>query len=843
MLKSRQCCHTILSEAPALAAPAVTSRYRDLYTGRCLYRMQAFARFLSQIRPRNARSYATVFKTVVLPSSQPEIRLSRSINRTLRAVARVIKRRSGDPLWGVLDNRSRATVNLVKTLQDSGISMADYHQWEPVTHEDNFYTAMSHLNVKLLGEFEVEDGIDLASSPRMLSESDAQPPTWIVIHILFHLPEVRPPLLILAAYVLAAHQTLPVLQHLVAIFVALPIYDQTWHFNLFLRGIAVFANSRESGRFMGGLAVTLLRAVRSRELTLTSGTCCRLLENRFVTMELNNALRSTMEAQKFVPSARSLEAYARIFARRGAIHDAEAYLQQVRLMQRRRRPSISAAEMYNDPKPSSCRDDSDPGIFDDVHQPSSAFHYLQSLVEDKQRRAGKVFEWYPQAHRGSLRYDASKAPRSAAEWAARLYVRANNRTLSASNLVDYFQWYQTLPLPFRPATTMTYTILLSGLIARRRYDLAKDVWAKYRATELRLDGRALTVGLEVLTLAGAPDEALDLLEGRCQGSLVHRGALARGRGAMTMGVVVHTPIINSFMRVLLKKRRPDIVYRLWGHMRLLYGTKPDADTLCIFLNAARNASHSFESFSGALHELGFRNPFRRNPPSNEGPVSLEVARERARADLSLLARTNVKQTEMWDGIPAWRHAYFTFKHILFSNWPDLAHVKAPARALRTSKEEITRAPLRELKRSLKPSRSASSLDSIPPVHTTSEDILLNKSLHSLETYSSIVPNSNVISAYVHFLGSQSLASEIPLLLAWMRALDVQPRREALALALVYFREVSESAPMLEKWHAGQTSNEYVRLYRWLSAWVGEKGMPSEREIGKALIRIDRMRRS
>jgi hypothetical protein len=66
---------------------------------------------------------------------------------------------------------------------------------------------------------------------------------------------------------------------------------------------------------------------------------------------------------------------------------------------------------------------------------------------------------------------------------------------------------------------------------------------------------------------------------------------------------------------------------------------------------------------------------------------------------------------------------------------------------------------------------------------------------------------------VLLLGIARGASQIPQLLAWMRALGIMPRMRLLAYALVFWAEVSIGAPLLERLRV--SGGEYVRLVRWM----------------------------
>ncbi|KAH9984305.1 hypothetical protein BJV77DRAFT_1072236 [Russula vinacea] len=78
---------------------------------------------------------------------------------------------------------------------------------------------------------------------------------------------------------------------------------------------------------------------------------------------------------------------------------------------------------------------------------------------------------------------------------------------SPKSLVAFFDWSHAQRFPFRTHTTLSYTIVLRGLLRKRAYALALELWERYRrhgTRKLHLDLIALGVGVEVLTVQGTP---------------------------------------------------------------------------------------------------------------------------------------------------------------------------------------------------------------------------------------------------------------------------------------------------------------------------------------------------
>jgi hypothetical protein len=166
-------------------------------------------------------------------------------------------------------------------------------------------------------------------------------------------------------------------------------------------------------------------------------------------------------------------------------------------------------------------------------------------------------------------------------------------------------------------------------------------------------------------------------------------------------------LVNRFMRIL-SMTNPSAALQLWENMGILYATTPDALSFTIMLDAARQATLNGDSFAGAMQELGFDLRFRlpfANPdwtvvsgwgePSTVDAESLDRARRRSYEKLK--RSLGVGEGDMWGGERAWRRAHRIFTRTLLAGWPELAHVRAPARAIRSSGESPATAPLRDLK--------------------------------------------------------------------------------------------------------------------------------------------------
>ena len=708
---------------------------------------------------------------------------------------------------------------------------------------------------------------------KVRSPADAEKASHLIITNLPHIdPDLRPPVLILVVHLLSTYRVLPALDRVIELFIGLPLFHEHWHFNRLLRALARYADSPTDGRYIARLAILLLKTMTERELSLTKKTYRCLLRNRYITIELVEELRQRMIRDRIVPDRAHLESLLRIFAHHGTVHDAAAYARAIHdLDSSREKPPHVTPPKRSAPA--------------EQIVPSNAVEYLSHLVhEDSQRSQFDAdAEWSRSVKTGLSHRFLSKQNTSAASWAARLLSLSRTWSFSPENLVAFFEWSHAQRFPFRTHTTISYTIVLRGLLQKRAYTLALEVWERYRkhgTRKLRLDPIALAVGVEVLTRAGYPDRALALIESvvdtdmpRARRRISRRVALAP-RAARPM---VPASLVTRFMHAL-SVTNPSATLRLWEHMELLYGITPDALAFTIMLDAARHATLNGETLAGAMQELGFgfqfRLPFTQKktevPPADDAELSsLERARRRSYAKFK--KSLAVSDGDMWGGERAWRRAHRIFTNALLAGWPALADVRAPARAVRASGESPATTPLRDLKHFFvpppPPPRNDANDDGPQKTRATTlapspcdDDHLPQTSsssssssppllpIHPHGAYPSFAPDDATFRAAILLLGTaRAAASEIPRTLAWMRALRIEPRTRTLAYALVFWAEVSVGAPLLERLRHKRGGGdggegEYVRLVRWIEDWVGVGNVPDEAAVGEAMRRVDAMRR-
>jgi hypothetical protein len=628
--------------------------------------------------------------------------------------------------------------------------------------------------------------------------------------------------------------------------------------------LTLYTDFATDNRYIARLAVLLLKTMTERELTLTRKTYRALLQNRYITMELTEELRERMIRDRIVPDRDLLESLLRIFAHHGSAQDAAAYAHAILDQRENEPPDITSSKQPLPPE-------------SETKQivPSTTVDYLIHLVHENSQRPqfDATAEWSRFTKTGqSHRFLNKQKDISAAAWAARLVSLSRTWSFSPESLVAFFDWSHAQCFPFRTHRTLSYTIVLRGLLRKRAYALALEVWERYRkhgTRKLHLDLIAVGAGVEVLTRAGHPDRALALMDSLAYGQpKAHRNS-----EPLFHSPTAPMPLVNRFMRAL-GMVNPSAALQLWEHMGVLYAATPDALSFTIMLDAARHATLNGDSFGGAMQELGFdlrlRSPFAKSDKTMaswwSGSEMVSTAadaesldRARRRSYEKFKNSLTVNEGDMWCGERAWRRAHRIFTRALLAGWPALADVRAPAHAVRSSGERSATAPLHDLKSFLAPPRGLkrflappahkAALDDFfpfddPPSDPASTPLL---PIHPHGAYPSFAPDDATFRAAVLLLGTSRCASQIPQTLAWMRALEVTPRVRTLAYALVFWAEVSIGAPLLERLRSfrdrrwGDDGGEYVRLVRWMEDWVGAENVPDEAAVGEAMRKVDAMR--
>jgi hypothetical protein len=246
-----------------------------------------------------------------------------------------------DPVWGLINAATRAQgFERSSALANYNLSNNDFNKWRPLLYETDIASAVAALRTH-----------GFTTTPPAEPEPETPPPSplhlpsWVVLyltafkvhtsqqalgpqldltyaHLEFAPRELQGPLLIFTILNLARFNLLIPLRRVVNTFLTIPLSNPRLEFNLILQALTC---NRVRSTESANTVVAILKTMRSRQLTLDSLTYEALLNDRFVTLQLTKHLREQMIQEGVVPSASHLEAYLRVFAKNGVIHDAQQY--------------------------------------------------------------------------------------------------------------------------------------------------------------------------------------------------------------------------------------------------------------------------------------------------------------------------------------------------------------------------------------------------------------------------------------------------------------------------------------------------------------------------------------
>ena len=738
---------------------------------------------------------------------------------------------SQDPIWRLVDTlqTSGGRREVTEALQKTNISIREFGHWMPVISQHDIASAVLKLQ-----EFEASPSQDTDVASTLI-------PSWVVLYLVGfkvrtpahakgplldivynHIHKaptsIQGPLLILALSHLARFNLLIPIRRIVDTFLKIPLLDSHHQFNLFLQTLSSIPYRSVDN---ANNVVAILRAMEARQLKLRSTTYESLLNDRFVTLQLTKYLQVRMKREGFVPTTSHLEAYLRVFADNGAIHDAQKYHEAIHSTPTP--PEDGDEPLHVSKVPHYRANTILLGAHDDR---TSAFNFLRTLMEQKTTPSTKE---PPKPHllpqRREVRF-LHKPKSDIYDLTAALHVAAKDFTTSTRRLIQLF-----IKLTSRP-TIATHTVLIRGLLFRKEFVKAEIFWSKLLKTGLVIDQEALTTGVQTLTRNGKPHAAFLLLE---------KYALKPTDDNSSEVSILHPPVaittisMNEFLVSLKRISRPDAVFKFWDYMAVLYGTEPNTETLSILLQSARLAIRMDDTVSGALAHMGLINPFRRRKVYRPNQ-SREEAVDAILTVIGHPSRGGLRRytSGIWkDQLPL-EAARKVFLQALFGNDTDrrLLSVESPANPMRASYDSDA--------------SSESGIGLIPSIRpkkyvfTPPPDLL---TVDGKSHYPQIaVTNANCFN-YISLLGvcGSGRVAEIPLVLAWMKELGIQPSESTIAVALVFWAEVGVQAPLIEKWAGGPENNEYSKLVNWIRDWVGEIRLPRAKTLYKWQCIVKKMR--
>ncbi|KAL4253797.1 hypothetical protein ABKN59_002977 [Abortiporus biennis] len=776
---------------------------------------------------------------------------------------------------------------LTRVVSSEGTNLIDVDKWARAATAPDIPTSIQWLNVSGI-KF---DALDFSQESEDSKADVDHMPTWLVLHLLrhkvktaqdasiamdltfHHLPyaplPTQPALLVMLAYRLTNHHMYSKLFAVISTFFKLPDTEANRYFNLLLLALSTARHSKQAA----DLAARVIEVMGERKVRVEPAVFDALLRQSFLSLRLALRARTQMQLQGFVPTRKHLTALIRVMCQHHHRKDAGRLLNAIRQQQLiSREKTVTHGTHISGSSPPSrvptftqdtrfymssfksfpklygfldrmSRAEAKmqaarvklgvvPCVASPVKQDSEEEDTLDSVsdIEDDDVPANPpdsgqipVTQSTPLTLEAVIPSAESHVQFSVKDWTAILHVASRDRTISARNLFKIFQQGKA-KLEFN-FPMYTYAVTIRGLLLKNSPKRATLLWKESQDEGLPLDTLSLAIGINVLTLNDGEDAAFELIENIYADQVYRFGRSGRSHRSSSERIpFVNSYTLQMYMKALLRAGRPDIVFELWEHMELLYGIVPDTFTLNVLLRTARWAKKLEEkSIRAYLVRSGYGGGVKRPelPSLYDSHASSphihprNIAAERIRI---LSQKRKRVVLGLWGDESAAMRCIRLLRDIFLTNWPDLKAVRPPVRALRRI------------------------MGSGPDGELSTNEIWSPKTSTHLYRYSRIVPTDATFRLYIHLLAAEDLKAEIPLALAWMRELGIQPTVATLATAMVYWGEVSMDAPLIEAAKGGSTKSPYTTLRNWIWEWVGDRVAPSDVNVGSAMRNIDVFRR-
>ena len=705
---------------------------------------------------------------------------------------------TGDPTWPfvIAMKTPRSTQLTNSMIRDAGIKLAPYIRWRKFLDSAGVVEIASRIN-------ETSDPTtfpSIAKMPtwalgylltfRVTNPLEAQAAVELVIaHTLSCYSHTKSPvLLILSVHALADHQVLDPLHKIVGLF--LETHRPPSQYRLFLQALSRFPPSLENNVVIS----TILEKMHKEEGKISEDIYVSLLQSNSSSVPLAQRLERLLLATDTRNTPRLDHAFFRVYTRNGATALAIKYL-----------PSVFRLAGISE-------------LGGTVLSPSDPATFIESQSKVD---GGPVIASPPRPD-SLYKNRPPFVSTGTKSWTSLLGFFSSSRSISAGQLVELFNRVRET----HPPTTVSFTVLMRALVSRGAYRRAIETWHEMLGEGHPIDTQSLSVMIEACTLAKKHWEAFYVLEvvaskrlGKCATQSTSENRYPR--------VQLNPSFLGTFMKNLARSGRPDIAFMIWDHAELLYGVTPDTSVLNVLLEISREVLKNEATFAGFWASLRAKRSSS-HPDSLFSPSHIpnrdEVV-ESLRLMLDHGPRKKHKATGLWGDVPAWQKATKIFYHAVLGNNPKLLHIPPPATAIRSSADDIHRHPWAEFIRSVGGPSPANEV--FHDVDVNSPASLARLGLYPLQAYPKISPTKTNFHNLINLLGMSGQASQIPMVLAWMKELGIIPFERTIAMALIFWAEVSLRAPLFEQFGG---EGEYSKLLKWLEEWVGESRMPGQAKM-------------
>lgn len=436
-------------------------------------------------------------------------------------------------------------------------------------------------------------------------------------------------------------------------------------------------------------------------------------------------------------------------------------------------------------------------------------------------------------------------------WSILLTRLSRDKTVSADMLLELSD-----SMPVKYTTGRTLTPIMHGLLRRGEGPRAWSIWRELVSKESKLEKRSekglfvdrvsLSVGAQICHGVASLDNAVEMVD-----FWAHRPWQPPPvQGQMENSVFLDTQCVNILLTLCQIDGATSTAFRLWKAALPRWGVYVDHISLKILIDIARyhnihdkSVQPDADVFKERLRQMvdgfSFWGEGRVEEGTAEGYDAYEDAGFAKGSTSVLLAsssNSNAREKEEWRFEKPWQMARVIFRQVVLGNWPHLRETQSPLDDVDQSAFDkftslfdgdlhIPRHVSRNKPRKL-------NQDSLPDPNAR---------------YTHIIPNAWTFHSYISLLGYYNRPHEIPVALAWMKALSIVPTWFTMRLALMHICEAEGPRRWVRGWgkegKGGLVRDEEI-MRRWLEEWLlqedsgGNEGLgdnranivPSEEEV-------------
>ncbi|WWC96300.1 hypothetical protein V866_003167 [Kwoniella sp. B9012] len=436
------------------------------------------------------------------------------------------------------------------------------------------------------------------------------------------------------------------------------------------------------------------------------------------------------------------------------------------------------------------------------------------------------------------RYDAHSLLRYA--WSILLDRCSKDKSVTAEALLEMAE-----TLPGDAVVGHTLTPIMYGLIKRGEPLKAWEIWRDLIEREKSAPSVAKGLFVDRITLAVATEACHAALNIETAIVLVDTWAkrptaiTKRKENSWAGSIPLDAQNINILLNLCRLDGKPSLAFRLWSAALPRYGVYLDDISLNLLLDIARYSEDDLEDEVALSHqeekelfrrrlraiaqEFQFRRKRRESNDNDQeegdGWSSTEDEHNRMYNDETwansstsiLLDNPNTAWRYRLDkgGLEApWKKARRIFRQVVLGNWPHLRDVQSP---LELAHQGAFGTILSFF----------SSSDASEPKQEQADREILIPSPNARFTH--IIPTSNTFRSYIALLGYYNRHAEIPIVLAWMKSLDIRPTWSTMCLALLHICESEGPRRWIKGFGEDGKGLRLVRdeeiMRKWLQDWL------------------------